>query len=188
MELDDPSMVKKAEPFTKSWALPDLYPGQAAATVPLPGTPAAKKIQLRPHNRLRRAADVLERVVAGWKVREPTVAKALRMLVGAATSPLLARCEIGEILSTLNGRLPAPMFTELTELKAALPSSEAVDAFGDAAAYASATADATTLMKTIPEILTRHMQAVPERERAGIASKLAPVNELVAKYMHALGE
>jgi hypothetical protein len=158
----------------------------AAASTPADG--AAGVIQLRPHNRLRRALALLNRVLEGFEVPEPVVAKALRMMLDSAQSPLLARCEIGEILSTLNGRLPPLLAKELGDLKNSLPKTEArTGAYADAAAYAAAAASAATAMKSVPEILARHLQAQPEREQNALAQKLVPLNDVVAKYAHTLG-
>ena len=186
MELDDPSMVQKAELFTSSWSLGDLYPAMNALAAA--STPTEGAIQLRPQYRLRRALALLNRVLQGFEVPEPVVSKALRMVIDSAQSPLIARCEIGEILSTLNGRLPAPLAKELGDLKNSLPKTEArTGAYADAAAYAAAAASAATAMKSVPEILARHLQAQPEREQNALAQKLVPLNDVVAKYAHSLG-
>ncbi|OQR88272.1 acetyl-CoA carboxylase [Achlya hypogyna] len=172
MELDDPSCVK----------LSDIFRGKLPAFSNEPEAASAKSCFV-----LKKAMEVVGTLLEGYVVPADLVATALTDLFQALEDPLLPVEELGEVLSSLAGRIPGAVYDDIFALKTAFRASNKQTPFDMAAVVAvldgfkakiASVADANAFeAKVAPlrDVITKYGAGLKSRREHAI-------HELIAKY------
>lgn len=154
LTLDDPTRVKHAKPFE----------GQ----LPQMGSPSL--VGARPHQRLQHLLDILHNILDGFD-NQAIMASSLKELVEVLRNPDLPYSEVGAVLASLSGRMPAKL-------------EESVRATIDATkAKSQKDFPAARLTKLAENYLNDN---IPAKERTMVRSKMQSLLDVLLRYSHGL--
>ncbi|OQR99927.1 acetyl-CoA carboxylase [Thraustotheca clavata] len=172
MELDDPSCVK----------LSDVYLGKLPAFSNEPENASAKSCFV-----LKKAMEIVGTLLEGYVAPADLVQKALTDLFKALEDPLLPVEELGEVLSSLAGRIPGAVYDDIFELKTRFRNSDKSVPF-DMSKVVTVIENFKSKIASVADVNAFEGKIAPLRDviskySAGLKSRREhAIHELIAKY------
>ena len=177
LDLDDPSKVKKSVMY--EGALPALLSESRDKTATLAGLP---------HLLMKRAQDTLTLGLNGYHLPAARAAAAIGDLDASIDDPSLAACQLDEVLSSLNGRIPIALSTQLhSMLRNANAEADGEEAKAAPAEAGGRAGKQTLDLRVVSEIIRNHCAALPAAEAELVAVQVAPITAIADQYSLGVG-
>eukprot|EP00004_Rigifila_ramosa_P006611 TRINITY_DN1746_c0_g1_i1.p1 TRINITY_DN1746_c0_g1~~TRINITY_DN1746_c0_g1_i1.p1 ORF type:complete len:2182 (+),score=504.30 TRINITY_DN1746_c0_g1_i1:514-6546(+) len=148
--LDDPSRVKRAVLFTGQ--LPDM-------AAPFP---SGTKI----HQRFRGMLATIRNILDGYNFPDDKLRELVLQFLSLLTDRNLPLSELDELLSVVSGRIPAPLFSEISDFRAGLDTDKKRDFLGS----------------QLTQLITDHRRTVPEADLGVFNGSVATLLALAERY------
>eukprot|EP00121_Abeoforma_whisleri_P006822 Awhi_evm1s6213 len=161
LTLDDPSQVRLAETYVGS----------------LPNISKTNQGGSKVHQVMKNTLEMLTNVMDGFSCPDPLFAKFVQKtandLLNALSDPNLPLLELQEVLSSLYGRIPMSVETEINSLLTAY-------------AYSVNSMFCTFPTQSIANVLDKHAATLKKGEDTTFFAAVTPVIQLIQKYRNGI--